>query len=329
VPESPLCELLRCDPLEQALSLPLAACLFPLGFPLEIATNSQPVLDAAARAWDSYPEIFSVQPLHLRVAVAADGSADVPRVPLCRGQQHLFVMISDADNFAVGDYTSQFAFCRLAPGALADPDFLRFHFLEGLVYSMLAQSYLTMIHAACVSAGGRGVLLCGQSGSGKSSLAFACASRGWDYVADDASALVRGDRTRTVLGRPLHIRFRPSAAGLFPELRRYPEGRNMNGKPTIEVATATVPGLKPAFQARADFLVFLNRHSSNAQGLFPISKLDALDRLLSDVPLYDPLMREQQEAPCRDLVEAGAFELRYQDLDTAVVLLEALVTSGS
>ena len=217
--QTALCEVLRCDPLGQTTSLPLTARLFPLGFPLEIATNSEGVLEAAAGSWASYPEIFSAQPLHLRVAVATDGSTAVPPPPVCRGQQHLFVMISDAGNFAVGDYTSQFAFCWLTPGALADPGFLRFHFLEGLAYSMLAQSYLTMIHAACVSAGGRGVLLCGESGSGKSTLAFACASRGWDYIADDASSLVRGDRTRIVLGRPFHIRFRPSAVELFPELR--------------------------------------------------------------------------------------------------------------
>jgi len=307
----------------------LTARLFPLGFPLEIATNSEGVLDAAAETWGSYPEIFSAQPLRLRVAVATDGSTAVPPPPVCRGQQHLFMMISDAGNFAVGDYTSHLALCWLTPGALAGPGFLRFHFLEGLAYSMLAQSYLTMIHAACVSAGGRGVLLCGESGSGKSTLAFACASRGWDYIADDASSLVRGDRTRIVLGRPFHIRFRPSAAELFPELRERVVGRHRNGKPTIEVATAGLPGVKTAFQTRADFLVFLNRRSLASQGLVPLSKADALDRLLADLPLFDPAIREQQEAPCRDLMEAGTFELRYRDLDTAVSQLEALVEGGN
>ncbi len=280
--------LRRCDPLGEAASLHLKRIFFPLGFPLEVSTNSEVVLQAAEESWGADPECFGTPPLQLGVTVGASGRRAVPPPPVFRGQRHLFVMSADGGNFAVGDYTSYSAFCWLTLGALADRGYLRFHFLEALVYSMLAQTHLTMLHAACVSIGGSAALLAGKSGSGKSSLAFACAARGWDFVADDASALLWGDPSRTVLGRPFYIRFRPSAVELFPEMRDRIVRRHANGKPTIEVATRSLPGIKTAFKARADYLVFLNRSSSVTPGLIPVSKTDALERLFGGAASIRP-----------------------------------------
>ncbi len=54
---------------------------------------------------------------------------------------------------------------------------------------------------------------------GKSSLAYACACRGWTYVSDDASSLLRSGTERKVIGNSRLFRFRPAAVDLFPELR--------------------------------------------------------------------------------------------------------------
>jgi hypothetical protein len=228
----------------------------------------------------------------------------------------------------VCDYTKSFAFCWLTSGALADRGWARFHFLEALVLAMLAQIYLTPVHAACVSHRGRGVLLCGGPGAGKSSLAFACASRGWTYVSDDASSLVWESDDRVVIGKPFQFRFRQSAAEIFPELRGKMAGVDRNGKLIFEVRTQDLPGIATAPQSRVDHLVFLNRHCPDPARLAPVSKIEALDRLLSFLALYDPALRERQEAPIRNLLEAGAFELRYGTLDSAVRRLEQLVEEG-
>lgn len=47
------------------------------------------------------------------------------------------------------------------------------------------------IHATCVAIGGRAVLLCGASGSGKSDLALRLIDRGAELVADDQVLLLR------------------------------------------------------------------------------------------------------------------------------------------
>lgn len=46
-----------------------------------------------------------------------------------------------------------------------------------------------LIHATCVAVGGRGVLLSGRSGAGKSDLALRLIDRGAELVSDDYSAL--------------------------------------------------------------------------------------------------------------------------------------------
>ena len=53
------------------------------------------------------------------------------------------------------------------------------------------------IHASCVAIGGRAVLLCGASGSGKSDLALRLIERGAELVSDDQVLLTRdGDTLR-------------------------------------------------------------------------------------------------------------------------------------
>lgn len=52
---------------------------------------------------------------------------------------------------------------------------------------------MTRLHATCVSRFGRGVLLRGASGAGKSSLALQLIGRGWMLVADDQVELVATD----------------------------------------------------------------------------------------------------------------------------------------
>ena len=53
----------------------------------------------------------------------------------------------------------------------------------------------TVLHASCVALEGRGVLICGASGSGKSALALELMARGAALVADDRTELRRDGAT--------------------------------------------------------------------------------------------------------------------------------------
>lgn len=53
-----------------------------------------------------------------------------------------------------------------------------------------------LVHAAAIGIGGRGILLTGRGGVGKSSSALTCVEAGFDYVGDDYVLLTKGDCIR-------------------------------------------------------------------------------------------------------------------------------------
>ena len=313
------------DPLLFSVDLPLRKTCYPHGFPVTVATNSRQVLEAVEDSWADFSQQFLEPSIEVRVVVELGAPGGLPEPPVFRGQGHLVAIVSDGKNFAIWDREKRFAGMWLSSGAVQDSNWLRFHFLEAVVYVALAQLYLTPLHAACVAYHDCGVLLCGASGAGKSSLAYACARRGWTYVADDASSLVRSRGDRQVLGRPNQIRFRDNAAELFPELAGRLARRRPNGKMTIEVRTAELVCISTAPECRADYLVFLSRPCPGPARLTPVSCERALERILQSIPLFGDAVREEQEASVRRLLATQAFELEYTDLAPAVDRLMELV----
>ena len=137
------------------------------------------------------------------------------------------------------DLSAGFAFASLSRGIGGGPLRPRaYYFLEPLLaYAMLGARSFVFVHASCISRGGKAIVLCGASGSGKTCLAYACAKRGWDYVSGDAVHITRAQQNRTVIGRPYEIRFRESARDIFPELARWPAEVRPNGKIDLEIDT--------------------------------------------------------------------------------------------
>jgi len=187
--------------------------------------------------------------------------------------------------------------------------------------------YLTPIHAACVAFQGRGLLLCGDSGAGKSSLSFGCARRGWTFVSDDASFLVRGGEGRVVVGDPHHLHFRESATELFTDLKSHRLAPRINGEIAIELATSKLSEVLTAPQSSIDFLVFLNRGSSGPASLWPFPTERASASLEQVICYGEQHLRDAQKSSLRDLLRAEVLELRYSDLESAVRCLEALALS--
>jgi hypothetical protein len=302
------------DPLLISAGLPLGGDFYPLGFPLHLATNSAEVMQAARCAWRTFPAAFAVEPIELRVVVEPGG--DPPSPPLYRAQRHLIV-ISGRENFAVCDHTRRFCFCRLSAAAAADGDFTRYYFLEAMALFTLTQLHVTPIHAACIARKGRGLMLCGESGAGKSTLAYACARRGWTYISDNESWLLRSDG-RTVLGHPMRIRQRDTAAVLFPELAGRP-AVNFNGKRSIILDSA---GLDTAFQCRPERIVFLHRDGRTAT-FEPAQR--ACEQLLAGIIEYTPEVRAAHRVSLERFTEIPALELHYTGLEDAIPALERLV----
>ena len=65
--------------------------------------------------------------------------------------------------------------------------------LRDLIHAWHAWAGYTLLHAGLVAWEGRGLLLAGPEGCGKSTLAVSLAQQGWSYLGDDNVA-IRGDR---------------------------------------------------------------------------------------------------------------------------------------
>jgi hypothetical protein len=317
------------DPVLSGFRLPLRGTYYPLGFALEIATNSGEVLAAAEESWGGFQEKFSELPLHLEIGVMADGSRRCPPPPGCRSRGNLLTIIADAGNFSVCDLSRGFAFAWLTQSVVAERAYLRYYFMEATVSTLLEALYLTPLHAACVQIGGRGVLLCGESGAGKSSLAFACARSGWKFLSDDSSAIVRKRQGRVVVGNPCQMRFRESAVELFPELKEQRVTPRATGKMAIELATATLPEIATQAECQVDYIVFLNRREPAPPGLLFLPKEIALQYFEQYMCFGEDEVHQAQSASIHDLLTAKVFEMRYCDLDWAVERLGTLVREGN
>ena len=309
------------------VELPLCATFFPLGFPVEIATNSAAVLAAAEQSWSMFRPQFECPPLRVELGVSEDKptTADLPPAPVCRIRGHLLTNVADECNFLACDLKHGFAFGWVTRTTAESPLYLRYHFLETAVLSMFSTLRATALHAACVAPYGHGMLLCGDSGAGKSSLAFAGARSGWTYISDDASYLPLDRNDRLVVGNSHQIRFRDSGVQLFPEL----EGRSItpraSGKPSIEVSTLEFPELITSDSACVEYIVFLNRRNAATPDLHPFSREAALRWFLDTSVLH---AGAAAEVAVRNMMDVEIFELRYTDLDWAVERLEQLALTG-
>ena len=330
------------DPLRYFDEFPLRDNHFPLGVPLEISTNSQAVIEAARQSWGPFPKLLDVDPIHVRVGVSDSKRMDLPPAPAILGQRGLISIIGDAENFGTCDVTSGFSFGWMTPATVADQAFFRYHFLELMAGLLFSPPNFGVVHSACVAMNGRGVLLCGHSRAGKSTLSFACAQRGWTFIADDAVYTIRKNAARRVVGNPLLVRLRPDAPTLFPHLENRAVILRQNGEFGFEIPTADLPDITTAFTCEINHVVLLNRAPGGSAKINSFPKdyarkwmNEVLDLTFTsthnvagnrtEMFLADPKAREEQRESIEVLLSGGIHELSYSDLDPAIDCLESIV----
>lgn len=312
------------DPLLNFFDLPLQQVFYPRGFPVLFQTNNQEVLDAANESWGDHSKRFPVPQIRVQVGILPAPTHPFT-IPISRSRENLISTIADPQNFSLCDLQKGYGFCWLSEHAVRNHGYLRYYFLEAAALNLVTAKYLTPVHGACVAWRGKGVLLCGDSGAGKSSLSFACARRGWTFLSDDASCLLRGRQGRVVIGNPQHIHFRESAFELFPELRSIPLRPRINGDISIELATAECKDIATAHETEVDFVLFLNRQISGSPSISVYSPDGALANLSQFLCYGDAQQLKEQKQSLTNLLSAEVLEFRYSDLDSGVDFMRRLV----
>jgi hypothetical protein len=309
----------------QPPELPLRAMYFPFGFPAEVRTNSETVLQLFGGLWGKFSKQRDTEPIRCEVQLVEGHGTACPAMPAYRLMLPLMISIADADNHCIVDLERAEAKIALSRAALCHPGYAQYFFL-GVPACCIATRYATPVHAACVTLNGQGVLLCGDSGAGKSTLAYACARSGWTYVSDDGAYILDGGVDRQVTGNCHQVRFRPSATKIFPEFEGYEITPRAAGKPSIELPTAPMAHIKCAQTTRVNFICFLNRNGADAPQILPFSK-DLARRSMRQV-LYGTTesLKNQYEA-IDQILTADVLELKYSNLDRAVDRLQSLAVT--
>jgi hypothetical protein len=309
---------LLCD-----MNLPLHRIFFPLGYSIEITTNNPAVLTAATESFGHVRCSREGTPLQIRIGVSGGGSSACPPEPTRREFNHLYSLVADVENQALLDLETGTNFTWLTQAAVDNTLYFRSNFLEKTVYLLLGATVVTDIHAACVSKNGKGILLCGETGAGKTTLAYACARTGWTYTSDDTSYLINNADSPRVIGHSHRVRFRPSAKQLFPELEGYAVTPRMEGKPSIEVPIAQLPIRHTAAEIDVHSIIYLKRQPSAAGKLVLLPNGTASRRAGDD--LYSAgQIRAKHLKSLEALREIPTYELDYYDLDAAIETLESL-----
>ncbi len=301
------------------VDLPLAGTFYPAGFPLNLATNSRDVLEAAREAWGAWDRAFDTDPLTFRVVVEPGGEA--AGAPAYRVQAGLLSFVADAHNFATADIRRLTASLFLSEKTAADHTLLRWLFMDAMAYMLLTQRYVVSLHAACVAHNGGGILLCGSSGAGKSTLSVACARTGFTFLSDDCTWILTGTDTPVAIGKPHQARLRGDAARHFPELQGFPARALPNGKLSMEVPTSPLAGVRTVRQIEGGRIVFLNRQAQGEAGIEQMASDEAAALLLEDLPSYGPEVNAMHEQTVGMLATLPSWRLTYSGQEDAIRLL--------
>jgi hypothetical protein len=316
------------DPLWRNTPLPLRRQYSPLGIPMKVDTNAPLLVERANEVfghWDRTDVRAGADAVELRLLLH-DAGENLPSgapSPLMRAQESYF-LASVGQSLGFADRKSGFAVAYVTPALMAYPDVVRACFVECLGIYLACGRRRVPLHAAGLQWGGRGVLLTGRDGAGKSTLAYACLRAGFQLVAEDIvfapEPQVREDITVWGDSRFLHLL--PDAPRLFPELRDAPTVRQLNGELKLRVRVRDMDSQAPLTRMPVWGVCSLGRSADSMTHLQtpdPAAMRQALTHFKGDPPLD----AAGQQVAAERLLHCHMAHLEVgSDLERAVAVLK-------
>jgi len=211
-----------------------------LGAQFVFESDSAELLRLVDRAYAGLPRhalAARVPRITLRLALADDagarrgagGKEEPPPLAMSSGAGFLCGATAQASLSAMCP-AQRAALVVVARELLRFPYHVRYELIEFAVFTLAARvQQLMPLHAACVGSDGRGLLLLGASGAGKSTAILHCALAGLDLVSEDSLFVTPDTLLATGVANFLHVRreslrFVPApqavALGRSPVIRR-------------------------------------------------------------------------------------------------------------
>jgi len=202
------------------------------------------------------------------------------------------------------------------------------HALGKIIQALIQTGYpesewMAYVHGAAAAFEGRGIVLPGIGGSGKSTLVAALSHCGWQYWCDDTVPFQTNGKARAV---PLNIclkegswrALRPYCQNLEGLATHHRYGRDVKYLPLNEGQT------QPAYALPVDFMVFPKYSREAPASLKRIPPAEALQRLIEAQTWVSPEPRHAA-ALIRWISTLAAYQITYDTLDQGVSFMNRIV----
>lgn len=276
--------------------------LAPLDVPLQVDCTQAPLaaIAAACRGWEGRADGRSM-PLRLRikpsnalsgvggVTIHADSARITLRGPGVMGWAELGHGLAD---------------CSVSAEYLENPVALRHDVLDPLVLMLLTRRDRTPLHAAAFIVDGLTILLAGRTGAGKSCLARAADTAGFQILSEDTVYVQLAPRLM-VWGWPLAAHLLPRDA---PDLAGPTRVRGGTVKHIVPLRSAS----HTAIACNRAVLCLLSRAPDGRPALSPIPATEVEERLWPLDEGFDLLPGPIAKVLAR-LAGGGAWDLRLSD----------------
>jgi hypothetical protein len=287
---------LSADPFRERARAAASIRIQLLGAQFQFESDSPELLDLVKAAYAGLPAhrfTATVPRLRVRLELAAAkparARAEPPPLHLLSGAG-LLCGATNSSCFVTLSPQERTALIVVSREVFASSYHARYELIEFAVFTLAARVQgLAPLHAACVGLKGRGLLLMGSSGAGKSTVSLHCWLNDFDFLAEDSVFVAPESMLATGVANFLHIRadalrFLTRAADIAM-LRNSPVIRRRSGVEKFEIDLRTSGHRIARAPLKVGALIFLS--SQNAAGgalLTPMSRSRALASLRDSQP---------------------------------------------
>lgn len=230
------------DPFGEKTTLAIHRRLNLLGGRFDFESNSRELLQLVDAAYAGLPKHqFLPRPPCFRIRLRLTPKRVVPasrRHPHGPFQPPAISMIqgggilgscTDSSTFAVLSPEKREALVSVSRSMLRFPYHVRYELIEFAVFTLASRAQrLVPLHAACVGLNGRGILLMGPTGAGKTTVALHCLLNGFEFLSEDSVFVAPRSMKATGIANFIHVR-----AESLRWLKDSPESLLIRGSPII------------------------------------------------------------------------------------------------
>lgn len=315
------------------LPLPHVVTLPVLGIPTVFASNDRLVLeivDEAFGVWraldpDAVNAASAQDAVHVRIVVSSDTTADLAQeatAPIEHAMSGDLRFVARTEgSVAMSDPARRSASIRATGALVADRARFRTEMLEAVVLALLSCYDRHPVHAGAVALHGHALLFAASSGTGKSTLAYACHAAGLDLIGDD-HVRVQLEPVLRVWGWPARVRLLADTAERMGAGSATVQTWNEKRKAVIDARR----GMRAGRLVATDATVCVLSRDGGPLRLEPLSSTDvarALDEQLA--PGFDRFPA-RWPAVVRALSERGGWRLNLSsDPHEAVQIVRNLL----